>query len=186
MAIQKAGNKLPISVERIERCIYLIRGQKVMLDADLAEFYEVKTKILNKAVKRNLDRFPEDFMFQLNNQELERLRFQNGTSKTGRGGTRYLPYAFTEQGVAMLSGVLTSSRAIKVNVEIMRAFVKLRKILACHVELARKLEALEKRYDSQFKVVFEAIRQLMAPKEASNKRIGFQLREKRASYSASG
>jgi hypothetical protein len=122
MASQKGNveiQKAEISVSRIEQKIYLIRGQRVMLDADLAELYGVKTKILNKAVKRNLDRFPEDFMFQLNNQELERLRFQNGTSKTGRGGSRYLPYAFTEQGVAMLSGVLTSSRAIKVNVEIM-------------------------------------------------------------------
>jgi hypothetical protein len=122
MASQKGNveiQKAEISVSRIEQKIYLIRGQRVMLDADLAGLYGVKTKILNKAVKRNLDRFPEDFMFQLNNQELERLRFQNGTSKTGRGGSRYLPYAFTEQGVAMLSGVLTSSRAIKVNVEIM-------------------------------------------------------------------
>jgi len=111
--IQKEG----ISVSRIEQKIYLIRGQRIMLDADLAQLYGVKTKILNKAVKRNLERFPEDFMFQLNNQEVESLRFQIGTSKIGRGGTRYLPYAFTEQGVAMLSGVLTSSRAIKVNVE---------------------------------------------------------------------
>ncbi len=189
MASQKGNVEIQegkISVIRIEQKIYLIRGQRVMLDADLAGLYGVKTKILNKAVKRNLDRFPEDFMFQLNNQEVEHLRFQNGTSKIGRGGTRYLPYAFTEQGVAMLSGVLTSPRAIKVNVEIMRAFVKLRQILASHVELARKLEALEKKYDSQFKVVFEAIRQLMAPKEAPNKRIGFQLREKRAAYSARG
>ena len=162
--------------------IYLIRGQRVMLDADLAELYGVKTKILNKAVKRNLDRFPEDFMFQLNNQEVQRLRFQIGTSKTGRGGTRYLPYAFTEQGVAMLSGVLASPRAIKVNVEIMRAFVRLRKILASHTELARKLEGLEKKYDSQFKVVFDAIRQLMAPPVPGQKKIGFQLKEKRAVY----
>jgi hypothetical protein len=153
-----------------------------MLDADLAELYGVKTKILNKAVKRNLDRFPEDFMFQLNNQEVQRLRFQIGTSKTGRGGTRYLPYAFTEQGVAMLSGVLASPRAIKVNVEIMRAFVRLRKILASHTELARKLEGLEKKYDSQFKVVFDAIRQLMAPPVPGQKKIGFQLKEKRAVY----
>ena len=108
-----------VPLERIQQAILLICGQRVMLDADLAGLYIVKTKILNKAVKRNLDRFPEDFMFQLNNQELERLRFQIGTSRTGRGGSRYLPYAFTEQGVAMLSGVLTSSSAIKVNVEIM-------------------------------------------------------------------
>ena len=115
-----------------------------------------------------------------------RLRCQNGTSKTGRGGSRYLPYAFTEQGVAMLSGVLTSSRAIKVNVEIMRAFVRLRKILSSHAELARKLEELEKKYDSQFKVVFDAIRQLMAPGEGQEKKIGFQLKEKRAAYGRKG
>ena len=120
MANQKGKaeiQKEEISVSRIEQKIYLIRGQRIMLDADLAQLYGVKTKILNKAVKRNLERFPEDFTFQLNNQEVESLRFQIGTSKIGRGGTRYLPYAFTEQGVAMLSGVLTSSRAIKVNVE---------------------------------------------------------------------
>ena len=112
-------------------------------------------------------------MFQLNNQEFIRLRCQNGTSKKGRGGSRYLPYAFSEQGVAMLSGVLTSSRAIKVNVEIMRAFVRLRKILASHAELARKLEELEKKYDSQFKVVFDAIRQLMAPGGVKRRRLAF-------------
>jgi len=174
--------KIEVSVSGIEQKIYLIRRQRVMLDADLAELYGVKTKILNKAVKRNLDRFPEDFMFQLNNQEFESLRFQIGTSRTGHGGTRYLPYAFTEQGVAMLSGVLTSPRAIKVNVEIMRAFVRLRRMLASHAELARKLEELERKYDSQFKVVFDAIRQLMAAPQRPPKKIGFQLREKRAGY----
>jgi phage regulator Rha-like protein len=183
MAIQKAGDRA-IPAERIESCIYLIRGQKIMLDSDLAELYGVETKVLKRAVRRNGERFPTDFMFPLNNQEVVRLRCQNGTSKMKRGGSRYLPYAFTEQGVAMLSGVLTSPRAIRVNIEIMRAFVKLRKILTSHVELARELEALEKKYDSQFKVVFEAIRQLMAPPEAPNKRIGFHLKEKRASYSA--
>ena len=122
--------------------IYLIRAQKVMLDSDLADLYGVETKILKRAVKRNHERFPEDFMFQLNNQELIRLRCQNGTSKMGHGGSRYLPYAFTEQGVAMLSGVLTSPRAIKVNIAIMRAFVRLREVLASHKELARKLEEL--------------------------------------------
>ncbi|NWF57098.1 MAG: ORF6N domain-containing protein [Syntrophaceae bacterium] len=185
MADQKEKAKIQkylISVSRIEQKIYLIRGQKVMLDADLADLYGVETKVLKRAVNRNRERFPEDFMFSLNNQEVIRLRCQNGTSKTGRGGSRYLPYAFTEQGVAMLSGVLTSPRAIKVNIEIMRAFVRLRRILASHAELARKIEELEKKYDSQFKVVFEAIRQLMAPTEKEPKKIGFQLKEKRAAY----
>ena len=182
MTNPKSENKIAISTQQIEGCIFLIRGQKVMLDSDLADLYGVETKALKRAVRRNRARFPEDFMFPLTNQEFIRLRCQNGTSKTGRGGSRYLPYAFTEQGVAMLSGVLTSPRAIKVNVEIMRAFVRLRKILASHAELARKLEALEKKYDSQFKVVFEAIRQLMAAPERPPKKIGFQLREKRAVY----
>jgi len=182
MTNPKSENKIAISIQQIEGCIFLIRGQKVMLDSDLANLYGVETKVLKRAVRRNRDRFPEDFMFQLNNQEVIRLRCQNGTSRTGHGGSRYLPYAFTEQGVAMLSGVLTSPRAIKVNVEIMRAFVRLRKILVSHAELARKLEELEEKYDSQFRVVFEAIRQLMAPPEEQRKKIGFQLREKRAAY----
>lgn len=187
MAIQSANNKPPISVERIERSKYLIRGQKVMLDSDLAELYGVETKILNKAVKRNLSRFPEDFMFQLSYQEVTRLRFQNGTSKTGRGGSRYLPYAFTEQGVAMLSGVLTSPSAIKVNIEIMRAFVRLRQLLASHKELARKLEELERHlidHDEQIQAIFSAIRQLMAQPEPARKKIGFLVREKHARYMA--
>ncbi len=181
--------KVEISVGGIEQKIYRIRGQRVMLDADLAELYGVKTKILNKAVKRNLDRFPEDFMFQLNNQELESLRFQIGTSRIGHGGTRYLPYAFTEQGVAMLSGVLTSPRAIKVNIEIMRAFIRLRQLLGTHKELARKLAELEqhlRHHDEQILAIFDAIRQLMAAPEKHPKKIGFQLREKRAAYSARG
>ena len=128
-------------------------------------------------------------MFQINNQEVIRLRCQNGTSKTGRGGSRYLPYALTEQGVAMLSGVLTSPRAIKVNIEIMRAFIRLRQLLGTHKELARKLAELEQHlrdHDKQIHAIFDAIRQLMAPKEMPTKRIGFQLKEKRASYSARG
>ena len=190
MANQKGDaeiQKVEISVSRIEKKIYLIRGQRVMLDADLAELYGVKTKILNKAVKRNLDRFPEDFMFQLNNEELERLRFQIGTSKTGHGGTRYLPYAFTEQGVAMLSGVLSSQRAIKVNVEIMRAFVRLRQVLASHRELARKLEELERHlrnHDEQIEAIFDAIRQLMTQPKADRKKIGFHLKERHSPYMA--
>ena len=189
MANPRSKNKPRISTNQIDRCIYLIRRQKVMLDSDLAELYGVETKVLKRAVKRNRERFPGDFMFSLNNQEVMRLRRQNGTSKTGRGGSRYLPYAFAEQGVAMLSGVLTSPRAIKVNVEIMRAFIRLRQVLASHRELAQKLEELELHlsdHDEQIQAIFDAIRQLMGPKEEPNKRIGFQLREKRVAYSARG
>jgi len=161
-----------VPAERIENCIYLLRGQRVMLDDDLAMLYEVETKILNQAVKRNIRRFPEDFMFQLSTKEFENLRYQFGTSK--RGGRRYPPYAFTEQDVAMLSSVLNSKRAIQVNIEIMRAFVRLRQMLASNVDLARKLAALEKKYDAQFKVVFDAIRELMTPPVPKKKRsIGF-------------
>ena len=170
---------MPVPAHLIERRIYWIRGQKVMIDADLAELYEVPTKSLNRAVKRNRNRFPEgDFMFQLNAEEADALRFQIGTSKTGRGGRRYLPHAFTEQGVAMLSSVLRSERAVQVNIAIMRAFVRLREILATHKDLARKLEEMEKKYDSQFRVVFEAIRELMAPEPIPPKRhIGFKAEE---------
>jgi len=168
--------KALIPVEIIEKKILLIRGEKVMLDADLAELYEVETFNLNKAVKRNLDRFPEDFMFQLNKEEADSLRFQIGMSKKeGRGGRRYLPYAFTEQGVAMLSSVLNSKRAVKVNIEIMRAFVRLRQMLASNAELERKLNALENKYDHQFKGVFDAIKQLMTPLDTKKKsKIGFR------------
>ena len=181
-----------IPVERIERLIFLIRGQRVMLDRDLAILYGVPTKVLNQAVKRNKDRFPEDFMFQLTHQEGKswwtevmdrRLRSQNVTLKRGQH-MKYRPYAFTEHGILMLSSVLNSERAIQVNIAIMRAFVRLRKMVASHVELARKLEALEKKYDAQFKVVFEAIRQLMAAPEKDRKKIGFQLKEKRSPYLA--
>jgi hypothetical protein len=136
-----------------------------------------KTKVLVRAVKRNVDRFPEDFMFQLNDEEWEALRCQLGTSN-GRGGRRYPPYVFTEQGVAMLSSVLRSRRAVQVNIEIMRAFVRLRKLLGTHKDLARKLTALEKKYDEQFKIVFDAIRQLMAQPTPDEKkrRIGFHVR----------
>ena len=164
-----------ILVERIEKSIYLIRGQKVMLDHDLAELYEVETKILNRAVKRNLQRFPADFMFQLTVDEAENLRCQIGTSSF-HGGRRYLPYVFTEQGVAMLSSVLNSERAILVNIEIMRAFVKLREILLGNAHFARRLQELENKYDRQFKVVFDAIRQLMATPVKDQKEIGFRAR----------
>ena len=168
--------------ERIERLVLLIRGHKVMLDSDLAELYGVTTKRLNEQVRRNLSRFPEDFMFQLTELETQLLRSQIATSKEGRGGRRYLPYAFTEQGVAMLSSVLNSERAIKVNIEIMRAFVRLRRILASHADLARKLDALEKKYDAQFRVVFDAIRELMKPPESKKRPIGFLVEEAKVPY----
>ena len=179
-----------IPAERIERSIFLIRGQRVMLDRDLAVPYGVPTKVLNQAVKRNKGRFPEDFMFQLNHQEANswwievvdaRLRSQNVTLKRGQH-MKYRPYAFTEHGILMLSSVLNSERAIQANIAIMRAFVRLRNIVATHADLAHKLEELEKKYDSQFKVVFDAIRQLMAPPAAGQKKIGFHLREKHAPY----
>jgi len=162
-----------IPVERIERAILLVRKQKVMLDADLAALYGVETRVLVQAVKRNLERFPGDFMFQLSQEEFAHLRSQSVTSSDW-GGRRYPPYAFTEQGVAMLSSVLRSPSAIKVNIEIMRAFIRLRRILSSHAELAQKLNALEKKYDAQFKEVFEAIRQLMAPPEPKRRAIGFR------------
>ncbi len=167
---------------RIQNCIYLIRGQKVMLSTDLAELYGVSEKVLNQAVKRNAERFPDDFMFQLTAEEFADLRSQIVTSNVGRGGRRYVPFAFTEQGVAMLSSVLRSPRAVKVNIEIMRAFVRLRQLLVTHADLARKLEELEKQYDAQFKIVFEAIRGLMTEPEPPRKQIGFHVRERRATY----
>ena len=143
-----------------------------MLDKDLAELYEVETKMLNRAVKRNRDRFPGDFMFQLTAEEIDNLRYQNGTSSWG--GRRYSSYAFTEQGVAMLSSVLRSPRAVQVNIEITRAFVRLRQMLQTNAELARKLAALEQKSDAQFRVVFDAIRELMAPSEPPKRRIGYR------------
>jgi hypothetical protein len=169
--------KALIPIEVIERKILLIRGQKVMLDRDLAQLYDVETRALNQAVKRNIKRFPEDFMFQLKNSEAEQLVSQNVIPhKKYFGGS--LPYAFTEQGVAMLSSVLNSERAVQVNIAIMRAFVKLREMIATNKGLARKLDALEKKYDAQFKVVFDAIRQLMTPQEPKRRRIGFLREEK--------
>jgi phage regulator Rha-like protein len=166
-------NESLIPIERIEQKIYVIRGERVMLDSDLAQIYNVDTKMLNRAVKRNLDRFPEDFMFQLTAKEDESLRFQIGTSKTGRGGRRYLPYVFTEHGAIMAANILNSSRAVEASVQVVRAFIKLRQILASNAELAKKLEALEKKYDAQFKVVFDAIRQLMMPPDKPKGNIGF-------------
>jgi len=150
----------------------MLRGQKVLLDMDLAELYGVDTKVLVQAIKRNSERFPADFMFQLTKQEVANLRSQFVTSRSW-GGRRYQPYAFTEQGVAMLSSVLRSKRAVAVNIEIMRAFVKLREMLAGHRELAEKLAQLERKYDKQFKTVFDAILQLMEPVPKSRRPIGF-------------
>ncbi|MDI6800550.1 MAG: ORF6N domain-containing protein [Thermodesulfovibrionales bacterium] len=166
-----------VPLDPIAQKILLIRGHRVMLDSDLAGLYKVETRTLIQAVKRNINRFPSDFMFQLNYQEVISLRSQIVTSKTGRGGRRYLPYVFTEQGVAMLSSVLNSERAIEVNIAIMRAFVKLRAMIASHKDLAKRLDELEKKYDSQFRVVFDAIRELMRPPEPKKRKIGFR-REK--------
>jgi hypothetical protein len=161
-----------ILVERIERSIYLVRGQKVMLDKDLAELYGVETRVLNQAVRRNIDRFPNDFLFALSRKEILNLsQFVIGSKMKHSPNV----FAFTEQGVAMLSSVLRSSRAVQVNIEIMRAFVRLREILTSHKDLSRKLKALEKKYDVQFRVVFDAIRELMRPLQHRRRRIGFHV-----------
>jgi len=161
-----------VAAGRVAASILMLRGQKVMLDADLAGLYGVSTKRLNEQVARNRERFPADFMFQLTAPEFADLRSQIVISN-GRGGRRTPPYAFTEQGVAMLSSVLHSPRAIQVNIEIMRAFVRMREIVGAHRDLARKLDALEQKYDGQFRVVFDAIRQLMAADAKPRRRIGF-------------
>lgn len=167
-----------IPYERIENTILLIRSHKVMLDADLAALYGVPTRALNQAVKRNSKRFPVDFMFRLTREEVETLnRSQFVTGSQKHRDPRYPPYAFTEYGVAMLSSVLNSDRAIEVNILIMRAFGRLREMVASHKDLARKLNALEKKYDAQFRVVFDAIRQLMAPPKTKHRQIGFRIKE---------
>ena len=166
--------KAIIPHEVIEQKIFLIRGQKVMLDADLARLYGVATKVLIQAVKRNIKRFPSDFMFQLSGAEFQSLRSQFVTSKLG--GRRYFPYVFTEQGVAMLSSVLNSDRAIQVNIAIMRVFVKLRQIISTHKELASKLSELERKmekHDEEIKAIFDVIRQLMFVEERPKRKIGF-------------
>ena len=171
----KKGTGL-IPPERIQNLIFLIRGEKVLIDQQLAKLYRVPTKALIRAIKRNQERFPDDFAFQLTRQELVRLRCQFGTSNYGRGGRRYLPYAFTEQGVAMLSSVLRSKRAVQVNVAIMRAFVSLRRLLATNDALARKLAELERQLegrDAAIKYLFDAIRELMAPLPRPKREIGF-------------
>ena len=170
-----------VPTARIERVILVVRGHKVILSTDLAELYGVEPRALVQAVKRNLERFPEDFMFQLTQVEFDNLKSQIVISSWG-GLRRAAPYAFTEQGVAMLSSVLRSKPAVQVNIEIMRAFVRLRKMLASNAQLAGKLDALEKKYDAQFKVVFEAIRRLMASPERPPKKIGFRVEERGAVY----
>jgi hypothetical protein len=165
-------SSIQLPPEEIERCILFIRGERVMLDTHLSILYGVQTKVLIQAVKRNIDRFPNDFMFQLTIEEVKDLRSQIVTSSWG--GRRYSPYVFTEQGVAMLSSVLHSKQAIQVNIEIIRAFMRLRQLAGSHKELREKLQMLERKYDKQFKVVFEAIHQLMDPPLLPKKRpIGF-------------
>lgn len=163
-----------VPMEVIKGKIYLIRGQKVLLDSDLAELYGIETKNLNKAVKRNLSRFPQDFMFQLTIEESKGLRFQIGTSnEEGRGGRRYNPYVFTEQGVAMLSSVLNTDRAVQVNIAIMRAFVEMRQLAASNRAISKRLDELEQKYDAQFKIVFETIREMMEQPSKKVRKIGF-------------
>lgn len=171
----KGKMKTLVPAETIEKKILLLRGEKVMLDTDLAALYGVETRVLVQAVKRNIERFPDDFMFQLSKEEADFLKSQIVTLKRGRGQHRkYLPYVFTEHGVAMLSSVLRSQRAIQVNIEIMRAFVRLRRILAENAELARRLDELEKKYDAEFRQVFDAIKLLMAPPEQPKQPLGFR------------
>jgi len=175
MELSMPSKTLPIPVERIEKVILLVRGQKVMLDKDLAVLYGVETRVLKQAVRRNRNRFPSDFMFELTTAENRSLRSQNVILEPGRY-SKYLPFAFTEQGVAMLSSVLNSERAIEVNIAIMRVFVRLREMMATHKELAFKLVELEERleaHDDQIQNIFEAIRQLMTPPERERKKIGF-------------
>jgi phage regulator Rha-like protein len=167
-----------IPIEKIESRIYEIRGQRIMFDRDLAELYGVRTKALKQAVSRNIERFPPDFMFILTYQEFANLRSQIVTSSSRQwGGTRYKPMAFTEQGVAMLSSVLRSKKAVQVNIEIMRAFVHLRGLLLAHKDMAQKLKELEKRlekHDADIGLIFEAIRELMTPPDTPPKKIGFE------------
>ena len=175
-----------VPVKQVAQSICLLRGHKVILDVELAQLYGVTTGNLNKAVSRHRDRFPSDFMFQIRGEEAQSLIFQFGISK-GRGGRRHLPYAFTEQGVAMLSSVLNSERAVKVNIAIMRAFVRLREALETNRELARQFAELEKRvgkHDEEIGAIIDAIRQLMAPQKEPRREIGFHVRETAPRYRA--
>jgi phage regulator Rha-like protein len=164
--------EIAIPQETIRQKIYMIRGEKVMFDHDLAELYGVETRTLNQAVRRNKDRFPADFMFQLNKKETEFLRYQFGTLEMGRY-SKYSPYVFTEQGVAMLSSVLNSRRAVQVNIQIIRTFTMLRKILSTHKELREKIDAMEQKYDKRFRVIFDTLRLLIKEDAKPKKKIGF-------------
>ena len=174
-----------VPIEKITSRIYVIRGIKVIIDRDLAELYGVETKVLKQAVKRNIDRFPADFMFTMNKLEFENWRSQFVTSNSDKMGLRYNPMVFTEQGVAMLSSVLRSKRAIQVNIQIMRAFTQLRQLLSTQKDLKKKIEAMEEKYDENFRIVFEAIKQLLEPPEKPKKKIGYTVKEKQKAYSKS-
>ncbi|MDH3576020.1 MAG: ORF6N domain-containing protein [Desulfobacteraceae bacterium] len=173
-----------IPIELIASKIYFIRNMKVMLDRDLAELYEVETKALKQAVRRNIDRFPADFMFELTKDEYQSLRSQIVTLKRGQH-SKYAPFAFTEHGVLMLSSVLNSERAIQVNIQIVRTFTKLREMLSTHKDLKRKIESMEKKYDEQFQIVFEAIKQLLSEEDKPKKKIGYTVKEKQKAYGKS-
>src|SRR5665213_3220309 len=170
--------RTPVAVEVIQRRIYLVRGQKLMTDADLGKLYQVETKFLNRAVQRNVGRLPEDFMFRLTAEEAESLRCQIGTSKAGRGGRRNLPFVFTEHGVVMLSSVLKSERAVQMNILVVRAFVNLREMLASHKDLAHKMIGLERQQRSQgqqLSAVYTMVRRLMEPPRKRKRTIGFRV-----------
>ena len=175
------NEKYIIPTEIIEKRIFIIRGMKVMLDFHIAELYQVETKALKRAVTRNRERFPSDFLFELTPQEYTALRYQLGTLKRGEH-SKYLPFAFTEQGIAMLSGVLSSTRAVNVNIAIMRSFIKLREVLTTHKDLVRKMEELENKYDKQFQIVFDAIRQILTPPDKPKREIGFRVKEPATKY----
>jgi hypothetical protein len=170
------NDKSSISANSIVEYIYVVRGAKVMLDQDLAVLYEVQTKVLKQAVRRNIKRFPDDFMYELTKKEYQSLRSQTVTLKRGQH-SKYLPFAFTEQGIAMLSGILTSERAIAVNIEIMRAFIQLRSIAFTVQKIEGKINELEKKYNKNFAIVFEALRQLIQQKNEPRKQIGFKSKE---------
>jgi hypothetical protein len=172
--VTKKQSTSHISLSAIEQRIHLIRGKRVMLDSDIAILYEVETRVLNQAVSRNLNRFPEDFAFQLTSEEFASLRSQSVILKSGRGTHRkYLPYVFTEYGVTMLASVLKSERAVDASIAVVRAFVHLRELLVTHADLAKRINDLEKKYDGAFAEIFKAIRQLMTPSSSSTRRIGF-------------
>jgi hypothetical protein len=178
MAKEELKDKILVPQEIVESKIFLFRDKKVILDKDLAALYGVSVKYLKRQVRRNIDRFPTDFMFQLTQEELKNWRCQFGTSNSAdKMGLRYSPFAFTEPGVAMLSSVLNSKRAVQVNIQIIRTFIKLREMLLTHAELKHKIETMEGKYDQRFKIVFDAIRQLLTPPEKPRRRIGFHPHE---------